>query len=78
MTSDTPAPNKLRRRLISSLVCVLGGAFMALAFPPYDLGNLVWVGLLPLLCILWNGSPGFWRGFVYAWFYGMGWYCVSF
>ena len=78
MTSDTPAPHKLRRRLISALVCVLGGAFMALAFPPYDIGNLVWVGLLPLLCVLWNGRSGFWRGFVYAWFYGMGWYCVSF
>lgn len=78
MTSEAPHSKRGRRRLISLLVCVLGGAFMALAFPPYDLGNLVWVGLLPLLCVLWNGRGGFWRGFCYAWLYGMGLYCVSF
>lgn len=60
------------------LVSLLGGMFMALAFPPYDWGNLVWVGLLPILCVLWNGRAGFKRGFVYGWLYGMGWYCVSF
>ncbi|MBR1982983.1 MAG: apolipoprotein N-acyltransferase [Akkermansia sp.] len=76
MTSDKKRPGK--RRLVHILTCLLGGAFMALAFPPYDLGNLVWVGLIPLLCVLWLGRPGFWRGFGYAWFYGMGWYCVSF
>ena len=65
-------------RLLRILVSLLGGAFMALAFPPYDWGNLVWVGLLPLLCVLWNGRRGFWRGFGYGWLYGMGWYCVSF
>ena len=65
-------------RLLRILVSLLGGAFMALAFPPYDWGNLVWVGLLPLLCVLWNGRSGFWRGFGYGWIYGMGWYGVSF
>ena len=68
MTSE--ATNKRRSRFIRILVSLLGGAFMALAFPPYDWGNLVWVGLLPLLCVLWNGRAGFWRG--------LGWYCVSF
>lgn len=76
MTSE--ASNKRRSRFIRILVSLLGGAFMALAFPPYDWGNLVWVGLLPLLCVLWNGRAGFWRGFGYGWLYGMGWYCVSF
>ena len=76
MTSDSRS--KWRKRLVHSLVSILGGAFMALAFPPYDLGNLVWVGLIPLLCVLWNGKSGFRRGFVYGWLYGMGWYCVSF
>lgn len=76
MTSE--APHKWRSRIIRILVSLLGGMCMALAFPPYDLGNLVWLGLLPLLCVLWNGRPGFWRGFGYSWFYGMGWYCVSF
>ena len=77
MTSDSSCP-AWKRRLICALVCILGGMFMALAFPPYDLGNLVWVGLLPLLCVLWIGRPGFRRGFCYAWLYGMGWYCLSF
>lgn len=76
MTSDTMP--KWRSRLIKAAVCLAGGAFMALAFPPYDLGNLVWVGLLPLLCVLWNSRQGFWRGAAYGWLYGMGWYCVSF
>lgn len=76
MTSE--ASHKWRKRLVNVLVSLLGGAFMALAFPPYDIGNLVWVGLLPILCVLWNGARGFRRGFVYGWLYGMGWYCVSF
>ncbi len=76
MTSDTR--KKWQRRLLSIIICLLGGAFMAMAFPPYDCGNLVWVGLIPLLCVLWRGRRGFKRGFCYAWFYGMGWYCVSF
>ena len=76
MTSE--AGTKWKIRLRRMLVSLLGGAFMALAFPPYDWGNLVWVGLLPLLCVLWNGPAGFRRGFGYGWLYGMGWYCVSF
>lgn len=47
---------------------------MSLAFPPYDFGNWVWVGLLPLLSVLWTGKKGFWRGFIYSWLYGIGWY----
>lgn len=78
MTSDTLTSPRWRTRFIQVLVCLLGGAFMALAFPPYDLGNLVWVGLLPLLCVLWNGRRGFWRGAGFGWLYGMGWYCTSF
>ena len=76
MTSE--AKKNRKGRLVRILTSLLGGAFMALAFPPYDWGNLVWVGLLPLLCVLWNGRAGFWRGFGYGWLYGMGWYCVSF
>ncbi len=77
MTSDK-SPTPWRGRLLRAITSILGGAFMALAFPPYDWGNLVWVGLLPLLCVLWNGRAGFWRGAGYGWLYGMGWYCVSF
>ncbi len=53
---------------------------MALAFPPYDYGDLVWLGLLPLLSALWCGeSPPSRKGlFAMGWVYGMSWYCVSF
>ena len=78
--SDTPTPGKgtALSRLRNMLISLGGGALMALAFPPYDFGNLVWVGLIPLLCVLWLGRRSFMRGFVYGWLYGMGWYCVSF
>ncbi|MBQ4593472.1 MAG: apolipoprotein N-acyltransferase [Akkermansia sp.] len=60
------------------LLSLLSGAVMALAFEPYDIGFIVWVGLLPILTILWTGPAKFWRGFFMAWLYGMGWYGVSF
>ena len=51
---------------------------MAFAFPPYDIGNLVWVALLPLLSVLWQRGITRKRAFGMGWIYGMGWYCVSF
>lgn len=60
------------------LISLLSGAFMALAFEPYDVSFIVWIGLLPILTVLWLGPAKFWRGFLMAWLYGMGWYCVSF
>lgn len=60
------------------LYSILSGALMALAFVPYDFSLLIWVGLIPLLCILWTGPARFWPGFLMGWLYGMGWYCVSF
>lgn len=69
---------KTKQRLLNILLCVGGGALMALAYLPYDIGNLVWVGLLPLITVLWRGRMGFRRGFAYGWLYGMGWYCTSF
>lgn len=60
------------------LLSLLSGAIMALAFEPYDFGYIVWVGLLPILTILWTGPAKFWRGFFMAWLFGMGWYSVSF
>ena len=76
-TTKTTSGNK-RRTWLRMLIALLGGVCMAFAFPPYDIGNIVWVGLIPLLCVLWLGRVGFWRGFGYGWLYGMGWYCVSF
>lgn len=51
---------------------------MALGFEPYDIGFIIWIGLLPLLSVLWTGPARFWRGFFMTWLYGMGWYGVSF
>lgn len=64
----------MKFRLLYAAVSLLSGVLMSLAFPPYDFGNWVWVGLLPLLCVLWLGKRGFWRGFFYSWLYGAGWY----
>lgn len=80
-TSDTKSRSsytRLRQRILRVLTALAGGVLMAFAFPPYDIGNIVWVGLIPLLCVLWLGRAGFWRGFGYGWLFGMGWYCVSF
>lgn len=60
------------------LLSLGSGALMALAYPPYDFGNYVWVGLLPLLTLLWMEPPRAGRAFGLGWLYGMGWYCVSF
>lgn len=64
----------LKTRLIQVLISLGSGVLMSTAFPPYDFGNWVWVGLVPLLCVLWVGNRGFWRGFIYSWLYGIGWY----
>lgn len=80
MSSATDSPGfggRLRRRFGRPLVCLLSGMAMALAFPPYDIGNVVWLGLLPLLCCLWLGPRGFKRGFGLGWLWGMGCYAVT-
>lgn len=76
MATDSASSPLLRRW--GWLICLLGGAFMALAYLPYDYGNIVWLGLLPLLCVLWGQELRFWQAFRKGWCYGMGWYCVSF
>ncbi|MCH5284473.1 MAG: apolipoprotein N-acyltransferase [Akkermansiaceae bacterium] len=63
---------------LDALVSLGSGVVMALAFPPYDWGHLVWVALLPLLSVLWRGRISRKRAFAMGWLYGMGWYCVSF
>ncbi len=60
------------------LLCLGGGAFMSLAFPPVDWAGIVWVGLLPLLTVLWLECGGFWRSFRTGWLFGMGMYCAGF
>ncbi len=76
-----PAPAPGGRRLPwwqRWLACIGGGVFMSLAFPPVDWAGVVWVGLLPLLTVLWLERGGFWRAWRAGWLYGMGYYCTSF
>jgi apolipoprotein N-acyltransferase len=62
-------------------VAVSAAAFV-LAFPPYDLGVLAWVSLIPLVAAVWRRSPrgAFWTG--YAWgllaFGGVLWWLTGF
>ncbi len=73
-----PSPKKQLHGLWKALICLLSGALMAMAFPPYNLSQIVWVALLPLLSVLWTGKVSKKAAFAYGWLYGMGWYCVSF
>ena len=61
-----------------SLISILSGIILALAFEPYDYSFIIWFGLIPILTILWRGKKSFWRGFGMAWLFAMGWYCVTF
>lgn len=69
--------SRLRRRWGAPLLCLISGMATALAFPPYDFGNYVWVALLPLLCCLWLGKHGFKRGFGLGWLWGLGCYAAT-
>ena len=65
---------------IRCLLSISGGLVMALAFPPYDYGDLVWLGLLPLLSALWCGGRRISRkgALALGWIFGISWYSVSF
>ena len=49
-------------------LCALSGILVALCFPPFDLGNLVWLAFIPMLCVLWTlkGPKRFWKGAYYG------------
>ena len=74
---EAQAPKSILIRM-GWLVSLLSGCLMALAFVPYDISFLIWVGFLPILTVLWLGPAKFWRGFRLGWLFGMGWYSVSF
>lgn len=65
------------KRHAAKAVALLSGMATALAFPPYDIGNLVWLALLPLLTCLWLGKRSFKRGFGLGWLWGMGCYATT-
>lgn len=35
-------------------LCAASGVMVALCFPPFDLGSLVWLALIPMLVVLWQ------------------------
>jgi apolipoprotein N-acyltransferase len=39
------------------MAAVLAGVLLALCFPPFDLGGLVWIWVAPLLAALWFSEP---------------------
>lgn len=53
---------KILRISLLLLAPVLSGALLVLTFPPYDLGWLAWVGLVPLLFVISRISP--WHAFI--------------
>lgn len=68
---------RLARRCFYPVFSLVSGAATSLAFLPYDIGNLVWVALLPLLSCLWLGPRGFKRGFGLGWLWGLGCYAAT-
>lgn len=59
--------------LLTSLTCVIAsGLATALLFPPFSLGGLVWVVLIPLIVVLWrvNTSRSARKGFFIGWLGG--------
>lgn len=50
---------KVMRRLLRPLAAVASGTGVALLFPPFNLGDLVWAVLVPLMIALWTlGDAG--------------------
>ena len=50
---------KILRMLLLLFAPVLSGVLLVLAFPPYDLGWLAWIGFVPLLTVISGRSPKF-------------------
>ncbi len=63
---------------LRSVAAVASGAGTALLFPPYNMGGLVWVVMLPLLGALWSmeGRRG-WKGFGLGWLAGFIGFLIS-
>lgn len=61
---------------------VLSGVLLALCFPPFNFGGLVWVALVPLICAIWFGKRweknDDWRRFLLGYITGLGYFLGSF
>lgn len=57
-----------RRVWVRIALCASSGVMLALCFPPFDIGSLVWLALIPMLCVLWKleGPRIGWKGAFYG------------
>lgn len=56
------------------------GGLLALCFPPFNFGGMVWVGLVPLMVVLWTGGGEkrrWWRGFGLGWVAGLVFWAIN-
>ena len=63
-------------RLLPWILAALSGILLGLCFPPADLGNLVWVALMPLTWAVWFTKPGVRREWLRL--AGLGYFCGLF
>lgn len=62
-----------KRSAWMSITAIVASAVMVAAlFPPFAMGGLIWVALMPLLGVLWSigGKRAAWKGFLCGWLAG--------
>ncbi|MEP4076381.1 apolipoprotein N-acyltransferase [Haloferula sp.] len=69
----------MKKRLMRLAGAIVSGLGMAVVLPPYDLGSLVWVVLMPLLAVLWTveGKKSGRKGFGLGWLGGVAYFLLS-
>lgn len=62
----------MRSLWMKLLAAVISGLLVAGLFPPFGIGPLVWIALMPLLAALWSIEPqrAGWKGFLTGWLAG--------
>lgn len=62
----------MRSLWMKLLAAVISGLLVAGLFPPFGIGMVVWVALMPLLAVLWSFEPkrAGWKGFLTGWLAG--------
>jgi apolipoprotein N-acyltransferase len=58
----------------------LSGVLLALCFPPFNVAGLVWVGMIPVLALLWRGGGEKrrgWYGFRVGWTMGLVFWAIN-
>lgn len=63
---------RMRSLWMKLLAAVISGLLAAGLFPPFNIGFLVWIALMPLLAALWSFEPkrAGWKGFLTGWLAG--------